>query len=87
MLPTIVKGIPMRLRGISVSINKQGFLLQPDQLRRAGDELDAHGLTLGATAQSLSTPVPGRQLQRAEIQADVQGDDEREDVESERREP
>lgn len=29
VLPTIVKGIPIRLRGVTVSINKQGFLLNP----------------------------------------------------------
>jgi hypothetical protein len=28
-LPTIVKGIPLRLKGISVEINKQGFLQNP----------------------------------------------------------
>ena len=29
VLPKIVKGIPTRLRGVTVSINKQGFLLNP----------------------------------------------------------
>jgi hypothetical protein len=29
VLPTIVKGVPLRLRSISVDVNKQGFLLNP----------------------------------------------------------
>jgi len=54
VLPTIVKGIPIRLRGISVAINKQGFLLNPTNCGALATESTLTS-TLGAT-QSISTP-------------------------------
>ena len=53
-LPTIVKGIPLRLRGISVEINKQGFLQNPTNCGVFATETTLTS-TMGAT-QSLSTP-------------------------------
>jgi hypothetical protein len=54
VLPTIVKGIPIRLRGISVAINKQGFLYNPTNCAVSATETTLTS-TLGAT-QNLSSP-------------------------------
>jgi hypothetical protein len=54
-LPTIVKGIPTRLRGVTVSINKQGFLLNPTSCSPLATESTITS-TFGAT-QSLSSPL------------------------------
>jgi hypothetical protein len=53
-LPTIVKGIPIRLRGLTVSINKQGFLLNPTSCAALSTDTTVTS-TFGAT-QSLSSP-------------------------------
>jgi len=53
-VPTIYKGIPLRLRGISVEINKQGFLQNPTSCGTLATETTLTS-TLGTT-QSLSTP-------------------------------
>jgi hypothetical protein len=53
-VPTIYKGIPLRLRGISVEINKQGFLLNPSNCGVLATETTLTS-TLGAT-QSTSIP-------------------------------
>jgi hypothetical protein len=53
-LPTIVKGIPIRLRGLTVSINKQGFLLNPTSCAAMATESTVTS-TFGAT-QNLSSP-------------------------------
>ncbi|MGA9313418.1 MAG: hypothetical protein WBV77_02185, partial [Solirubrobacteraceae bacterium] len=53
-LPTIVGGIPLRLRGVSVEINKQGFLQNPTNCGVLATETTLTS-TLGAT-QALSTP-------------------------------
>jgi hypothetical protein len=47
-LPTIVKGVPIRLRGVSVSINKQGFLLNPTSCSQLATETTAIS-TFGTT--------------------------------------
>jgi len=52
-LPTIVKGIPIRLRGLTVSINKQGFLLNPTSCNLMATESTVTS-TFGAT-QNLSS--------------------------------
>ena len=54
VLPTIVKGIPIRLRGVTVSINKQGFLLNPTSCAPMATESTVTS-TFGAT-QNLSSP-------------------------------
>jgi hypothetical protein len=54
-LPTIVRGIPTRLRGVTVSINKQGFLLNPTSCSPLATNSTITG-SLGATA-SLSSPL------------------------------
>jgi hypothetical protein len=53
-LPRIVKGIPIRLRGLSVSINKQGFLLNPTSCAAMSTDTTVTS-TFGAT-QNLSSP-------------------------------
>ncbi|HEX3911656.1 MAG TPA: hypothetical protein VHW67_13250 [Solirubrobacteraceae bacterium] len=53
-IPTIVKGIPIRLRGVTVSINKQGFLLNPTSCAAMATETTVTS-TFGAS-QNLSTP-------------------------------
>jgi hypothetical protein len=53
-VPTIYKGIPLRLRGISVEINKQGFLQNPTNCGALATETTLTS-TLGAT-QSMSIP-------------------------------
>jgi hypothetical protein len=54
VLPTIVKGIPVRLRGVSVAINRARFLLNPTNCGALATEY-ALTSTFGAT-QSLSSP-------------------------------
>jgi hypothetical protein len=53
-LPTIVKGIPLRLKTVVVAINKQGFLQNPTNCGGLATETTLTS-TLGAT-QTLSTP-------------------------------
>ena len=53
-MPTIVKGIPLRLKRVSVSINKQGFLVNPTNCGTLATETTLTS-TFGAT-QSLSSP-------------------------------
>jgi hypothetical protein len=53
-LPTIVKGVPLRLKGISVELNKQGFLQNPTNCGVLATETTLTS-TLGAT-QSMSIP-------------------------------
>jgi hypothetical protein len=53
-LPTIVKGVPIRLRGVTVAINKQGFLLNPTSCTAMATDSTVTS-TFGAT-QNLSSP-------------------------------
>ncbi len=53
-VPTIVKGIPIRLRGVTVSINKQGFLLNPTSC--ATMATDSTVTSTFGTTQNLSSP-------------------------------
>ncbi len=53
-VPTIVKGVPIRLRSINVETNKQGFLLNPTSCGVLATETTLTS-TLGAT-QNLSSP-------------------------------
>jgi hypothetical protein len=53
-VPTIVKGIPLRLRTLSMAINRQGFLINPTNCGVLATETTL-GSTFGAS-QSLSTP-------------------------------
>jgi hypothetical protein len=59
VLPTIRGGIPLRIRQISVAINKQGFLINPTNCSVLQTESSISGFTpeTGATATAaLSTP-------------------------------
>jgi hypothetical protein len=53
-VPTIVQGVPTRLRGFTVSIDKQGFLFNPTSCGAFATESEVSS-TFGAT-QKLSTP-------------------------------
>jgi hypothetical protein len=58
-VPTIVKGIPTRLRGLSVSINKQGFLFNPTNCSAQATDSTLTGFTPGSSAtvtQNISSP-------------------------------
>jgi hypothetical protein len=58
-VPTIVKGIPTRLRGISVSVNKQGFLFNPTSCIAQATDSTLTGFTPGSSAtvtQNISSP-------------------------------
>jgi hypothetical protein len=60
VIPRVVKGIPTRLRGINVSINKQGFLYNPTncEAKATNTTLSAFILAGGSetATQSLSSP-------------------------------
>ncbi|HEV3072032.1 MAG TPA: hypothetical protein VGY76_11490 [Solirubrobacteraceae bacterium] len=53
-VPTIVRGIPLRLRTLSMAINRQGFLINPTNCGVLATDT-VLGSTMGAS-QSLSTP-------------------------------
>jgi hypothetical protein len=55
VLPTIVGGVPLRLKGISIAINRANFLFNPTSCGALASE-SVLGSTLGAT-QSLSSPL------------------------------
>jgi hypothetical protein len=58
-IPTIVKGVPIRLRGVTVSINKQGFLLNPTNCSVLATDSTLTGFTPGvngSVTQNVSTP-------------------------------
>ena len=58
-VPTIVKGIPTRLRGISVSINRQGFLFNPTSCIAQATDSTLTGFTPGSSStvtQNISSP-------------------------------
>jgi hypothetical protein len=58
-VPTIVKGIPTRLRGISVSVNKQGFLYNPTNCGLKATDSTLTGFTPGvggSATQNISSP-------------------------------
>ena len=55
VLPTIVKGVPLRLRSISVNVNKQGFLYNPTNCAALATETTLTS-TFGAEQAGLSTP-------------------------------
>ena len=58
-LPTIVKGIPLRLQSIGIAINRQNFLLNPTNCGALATESTVTGFTPGSAAlatSSLSSP-------------------------------
>jgi hypothetical protein len=59
VLPTIFKGIPLRMRGVTVAINKQGYLINPTNCSTFATESTVSGFTPGSSAvatQNLSSP-------------------------------
>lgn len=59
-LPTIVKGVPMRLRSVSVTINRPGFMLNPTACGTLPTLTTLTGFTPGSTASvshELSSPI------------------------------
>ncbi len=55
-LPTIVGGIPIRLRSIKVNVNRQGFLYNPTNCTTALSTVSALTSTEGALQSGLSSP-------------------------------
>jgi hypothetical protein len=55
VLPTIVKGIPIRLRSLNVDVNRQGFLLNPTNCAVEQTESTLTS-TFGAVQTGLSSP-------------------------------
>jgi hypothetical protein len=55
VLPTIVKGIPIRLRSLSANVNRQGFLLNPTNCAVEATESTLTS-TFGAVQTGLSSP-------------------------------
>jgi len=55
-LPTIVGGIPIRLRSLSVDVNKQGFLLNPTNCSTEYTETSLTS-TFGGTQTGLNSPL------------------------------
>jgi hypothetical protein len=59
-IPTIVKGVPLRLRGISIAINRTGFMRNPTSCAALASESTLSGFTTlgvaGTATQSLSSP-------------------------------
>lgn len=59
-LPRIVGGIPLRLRGLSIAINRQSFLLNPTSCAALSTESALSGFVLAGSGsgstQSISTP-------------------------------
>ena len=62
VLPTIVKGVPIRLKNIGVAVNKQGFLFNPTNCSVFATESTLTS-TLGAT-QNVSTPFQVTECQK-----------------------
>jgi hypothetical protein len=54
-LPTIVKGVPLRMRSLSVNVNKQGFLLNPTNCSAEATETTLTS-TFGTVQSGLSSP-------------------------------
>jgi hypothetical protein len=57
-LPTIVGGIPIRLRSLNVNVNRQGFLLNPTNCTAALRTESTLTSTTGTVQQGLSSPFP-----------------------------
>ncbi len=55
VVPTIVKGIPLRVRSITVTVNKQGFLYNPTNCQPEATESTLTS-TFGALQTGLNTP-------------------------------
>jgi hypothetical protein len=59
-IPTIVKGVPLRLKGISIVINRPGFMRNPTNCAALASESTLSGFTTlgvaGTATQSLSSP-------------------------------
>jgi hypothetical protein len=57
-LPTIYKGIPLRVRNISIAVTKQGFMLNPTNCTTPLATESTLTSTMGATQSGLSTAFP-----------------------------
>jgi hypothetical protein len=55
-LPTIVKGVPLRLRSINVVVNRQGFLYNPTSCETRSTETTLTS-TFGAVQSGLNSPL------------------------------
>ncbi len=55
-LPTIVKGVPLRMRSLNVDVNRQGFLLNPTNCSTEYTETSLTS-TFGGTQTGLNSPL------------------------------
>ncbi len=58
-VPTIYKGIPLRMQSLDVEVNRQGFMLNPTSCRPLATESTLTGITLLGS----STPADAERLQ------------------------
>jgi hypothetical protein len=67
-IPTIVKGVPLRLQKVSIEVNRQGFLLNPTNCATLATESTLTGFAaLGSsttTTQSLSSPFTAEECSK-----------------------
>src|SRR5204863_813756 len=57
VFPTIVKGVPVRLRSLSVAVNKQGFLFNPTNCGALATESSVTGFVTPLGAATASVPL------------------------------
>ena len=84
-LPTILQGIPLHVRTVNVTIDRQGFIFNPTSC----DPLTVGGSlssTQGATAQPVHA-FPGRELREPRVQTVVHRQHAGEDEQEARGEP
>ncbi len=67
-IPTIWKGVPLRLQKVSIEVNRQGFLLNPTNCTTRASESTLTGIaTLGSntfTTQSVSSPFTAEECSK-----------------------
>ncbi len=84
-IPTSIEGIPLEIQHVNAITTRGELPVQPDELQQDGSHRDdplqrrRHGHDRGA--------VPGHELRGVEVRAEIRGLDDRENEQSERREP
>ncbi len=84
-LPTIVGGVPLRLRSIDVDVNRANFAINPTNCAALNTET-----TLTSTFRHEPIPlhsIPGDRLQRTRVRAEADCLDQRKDLARQRRDP
>ena len=88
-VPRIVAGIPIRVRALTISVNRPGLRAQPDQLRRTRHAVDLDRLYAGRGERGCHAlhTLPGRRLQHARLPAELLGEHRGETEQTEWRKP